>query len=464
MWDSGLETSLPAAHLPDQGQATKLSPVQVQACINYVLDVLLGEADRESVSEEIWYGDAQAGLESDKRLVIEASPFFSRWYGDGHRIPVPPLPNIEGTPLLFGHPVVARSGQKILVKADIIASTYFLTTRYEESVRKRIRDENGRFPGIRSLAVRAGFIHRPVVDEYACLLTKWLKAAGIGVPLARRQFSVSLTHDVDSLRRYKGIVPYLKKCANALIGRMPLQEILEGARTLSGSVKDPFDNFEEMAALDAAFLTGRTNAAVKVIYYIMACDADEAASHYHLGDPEATQLVRFLKEETDAGFGLHTSYKAGIHPERIAVEKERLEEALDMPVRLNRHHYLAWREPEHGVYLDKAGITCDSTLGYADVAGFRLGVCRRIPLFDPVRIERLRVWEQPLTLMEDTLGSAKYMGLDEEAAFEYARGLLNQCRRHQGDLVLLWHNTSLSTACSQYYPRLYHRLLKELAG
>jgi hypothetical protein len=47
-------------------------------------------------------------------------------------------------------------------------------------------------------------------------------------------------------------------------------------------------------------------------------------------------------------------------------------------------HYLAFREIEDGWALAKAGLDWDASLGYPDAAGFRLGVCHPIPLFDPV--------------------------------------------------------------------------------
>ncbi len=80
---------------------------------------------------------------------------------------------------------------------------------------------------------------------------------------------------------------------------------------------------------------------------------------------------------------------------------------------------------EDGWALAAAGIDWDSTLGYSDMAGFRLGVCHAIPLFDPVRLEPMGVEEHPLIVMDCTLNWPQYMGLDEEGAFE-------QCMRPDG--------------------------------
>lgn len=58
----------------------------------------------------------------------------------------------------------------------------FLISRYEEMVRRGLRDEHGRFPGKESLPYRAGFLHRPIVDEYRMLLHRWLRQSRLRVP------------------------------------------------------------------------------------------------------------------------------------------------------------------------------------------------------------------------------------------------------------------------------------------
>jgi hypothetical protein len=174
----------------------------------------------------------------------------------------------------------------------------------------------------------------------------------------------------------------------------------------------------------------------------------------------AQKVVEALRR-SGAVIGLHVSYEAGKDPQRIEEEKVRLEQACGMPVRRSRHHYLAWREVEHGWQLARAGIDWDSTLGYADVAGFRLGVCRPIPLFDPVRLESFGIEEHPLAIMECSLDWPRYMGFDEEGAFEYCKRLMKHARRHGGELVMLWHNTSFAPSPGNYYLRLYHRLMAE---
>ena len=60
----------------------------------------------------------------------------------------------------------SADGSQLIIHADLLASTYFLISRYEEMYRRSERDSYGRFPGKSSLPYRAGFLHRPIIDEY----------------------------------------------------------------------------------------------------------------------------------------------------------------------------------------------------------------------------------------------------------------------------------------------------------
>ena len=133
--------------------------------IEYIIRFLLGE----NVSPEIL---AQIGYTSDAnefekyKLVIHQSNFFDpEIYGTELSLPQLPLQIWEETPILFGNEKTEKVGETIILYADLIASTYFLISRYEEMVRPEVRDPHGRFPGKESLPYRAGFIDSPLVEE-----------------------------------------------------------------------------------------------------------------------------------------------------------------------------------------------------------------------------------------------------------------------------------------------------------
>ena len=149
--------------------------------IDYILHFLLGETVPTDVKMRIGYTDKREDF-GQYKLVIVPSPFFKNdYYGTEKSLPQLPLDNWEGTPLLFGTPKTEQRGDTLVLHADIIASTYFLISRYEETVNSS-RDRHGRFSGKESLPFRAGFLHRPIVDEYGKSLRKILRDIGLEIP------------------------------------------------------------------------------------------------------------------------------------------------------------------------------------------------------------------------------------------------------------------------------------------
>ncbi len=432
--------------------------------VEYVVGILLDMSCEELINLPSWltYG-SQMEVGDKPHVHIMASGFFGTFYGTKGSLPDLPLREVEGTPLLFGTPIVEKRGNLLMIHADIIASAYFLLTRYEEWIRCDVRDEHGRFPGKESLPFRAGFLHRPIVNEYAELLRKWANEVGIDLPAPKRHFSILLTHDVDYLGPEIGLMPAVRNIASGLLGRRPFRQGISDAIVSCGLRRNACDNLDEVIRLDqqltGLFSLGRCRS----LYFFMA----GGKSLYEGGYCLRSVRIRDRLHEVLAsgvGMGLHASYEAGVNPDKVGIEREALQEASGVPIEKNRHHFLAWREPEDGLEIAKAGIRWDSTLGYADVAGFRLGVCRPVSLFDPVQRCLIGIEEHPLIIMDCTLDRTNYMNLGEDAAFKYVRVLADATFRYQGEFVCLWHNTVLSSIDTSYHKRLYSRMLDYLAG
>jgi hypothetical protein len=429
---------------------------QVDAIVEYVLRVLLDHDELYvRLRPHIAYADPAGAIAPDVKLCIVPSGFFGQAHGTPDSLPENPLPLVEGIPLLFGRPVIERVNGRLVVQADIVAATYFLVTRYEEMVRPEVRDTHGRFPGRESLASRHGFLDRPVVDEYADLLRTWLGEAGLPVEPSPRRFAVCLTHDVDYVRKYDRLRDIPRRADSVI-------EMIRGACAWCGLAHDPYDVFEELFERDGMVREKLGAERCRVIYFFLAGGQTPCDGLYDIRGARARGVIGRVMR-SGARVGLHTSYEAGLNAECIAPEAETLRSVAGTAVADNRYHFLGWRDPGHGHVLAKAGLTDDWTLGYADVAGFRLGVCRPIELFDPVRMEPLGLRGHPLTLMDVTLSRSEYMGLDEDEALAFCETIVRHTRKHRGELTLLWHNTEFEKRPGQYHPRLYRRLLDYLA-
>ncbi|MDR1523651.1 MAG: polysaccharide deacetylase family protein [Tannerella sp.] len=400
--------------------------------IRYILRFMVGEHPAGDADRFVGYTSDES-LFSDYKVVIVPSGFFnSGVYGTAQTMPSLPLMNIDGAPFLFGTPEVERVGDTIVVRADLVASAYFLLSRYEEILRRDVRDEHGRFPGRESLPQRAGFIDRPVVDEYGKLIRRWLNISE-SVPFIRE---INLTHDVDvpfSGRSWRSVA------RKTLSGRNPAVAIREKYLPLE---RDPYYTFpwmfEQNKKLQGIVGAGRCRS---FLFFRAGGKVRQDRPYYNLRGKDIQSLYSLCKQY-DVTVGLHSSYQAGQEPSLILPEKKNLEDAFGIEIRHNRHHFLSAREPEDMEYLEKAGITDDYTIGYAGVAGFRLGTSRPVRYINPVTGRLSALMLHPLTVMDGTLSEAKYMNLASGQAEEYCKKLIRNVRNANGELTLLWHNTS----------------------
>src|SRR2546423_5475947 len=102
-------------------------------------------------------------------------------------------------------------------------------------------------------------------------------------------------------------------------------------------------------------------------------------------------------------------------------------------------------------------MTYDSSLGYADCAGFRCGTCHEYPAFDPVANRKLNLRIRPLVAWEGTIMAKQYMGLGYgEAAYTALIQLKRACQAVGGSFAFLWHNSELSLSAHR---KLYESVL-----
>lgn len=412
----------------------------MESVISYIIKFLIGGEKPGAFGGLVGYTDRSSEFSRYRVVIIPSSFFHDQVYGKAESMPQLPLKEIEGVPLLFGTPLIGWHQDTLIIHADIVASAYFLLTRYEEIQKRDERDIHGRFPGKASLPYRAGFIHRPVADEYGKLLRNWLRQVNVAIPEPEQKIrKIWLTHDVDApfyCRTWRSVARETLKGSG----------IRQAWKYYSGKLdSDPFYTFpfllEQGQSLQKAIGPKRCQS----LFFIKSSGGTkEDKPQYKLQSKDIQELFR-LCEAGGADFGLHSSYEAGSKPSRIASERKLLETATKKTIRFNRHHYLSSREPGDLHWLEKAGITDDFTMGYADVAGFRLGTCRPVRWINPENKRLSSLLLHPLTVMDCSLSEPNYMNLGYEAAFDYCRQLTEQVAQHHGELVLLWHNDIIAT-------------------
>lgn len=411
--------------------------------ISYILTFLI-DTDASTASDvlkHICYSSNKLEWVRHK-LVIVPSGFFNKiTYGTQNSLPQLPLREIDGAPLLFGSPEVVRVGGQLIVKADIVASAYFLLTRYEELFNGE-RDVNGRFQGKSSILHKCGALQRPVVDEYGKLLRGWLEEVGIELPEPCSKYRKVITHDVDQVAQYrtaKGFAGGIK--------RLHFADALKSQ--ILGVESDPLFTFPWMRSKEKELDTE----------LFMKVAGKKLPQDIPYFDPLTDDARKVLKLYPHPG--IHISYEASKEPQLIKSEVELLSLIAEEKVTKSRHHYLASLKPTDFQYLIDAGITDDYTMGYADEVGFRLGTSRPVRWINPETKEVTGLTLHPLMVMDRTLYDPRYMNLKYEAALKKVEELERITEKFSGEFVTLWHNSEVSTLSGSYARKLFEQICKK---
>ena len=429
----------------------------------YVWRVLLKEF--LGLEYQMAYDDAVNGyriqLENDAVITFE-DHFFGHYpeesYAQEEHIPESvdslhhPLLN-QPVPMIYGSDRLEVEDQQIACGLDIVGSTFFMLTRWEEHV-VRQRDEHGRFPLRASLAYRAGFYQQPIVNQYVELLWNMLNHVDSSLVRKKRSFRVVPTHDIDQMRRWRGWgqtlrVPY----HNFVIERdttRGLNNLRNMLQVRLGLRDDPYDTFDYLMRVSEKFnLQSR--------FYFMAGGETKFDNDYQLGQLKVQDLLETIKSRGHQ-IGFHPSYNSYTRPLLWRQERDALAALAPRKITKGRQHYLRFEVPTTWQIWEDAGMSVDSSLGYPEAPGFRCGTCYAFPVFNFLTRYTMSLYESPLICSESSV--IEHQHLSPAAAEEAIRRVYEETQRYQGNFVLLWHNSALFTEEHTPYRRLYEKILR----
>jgi peptidoglycan/xylan/chitin deacetylase (PgdA/CDA1 family) len=397
-----------------------------------------------------------------KHIHIYESPFFGEGYLAPQSLPHIPLPRYKDIPVLYlggewKEPFITRKGDLIETNIDIIASSFFMLTRYEEVVNNdpTILDAHERFPATASIAYKENFLHWPVVNEYFELLWNCIKEL---VPHLEKKplwgdkdFALCLTHDVDRVQKYK-----LKSEVRAFGGLILKQHSLKKAadRLIDNILvvlqkrNDPFDTFDTILRVEQGY------GATSTFFFMTEPDFNGG---YRLDDPK---VKKALNKVSDAGaeIGLHAGYYSYNNSKITSRQKENLTKNLNHGDFGCRQHFLRWKTPDTWSTQEKCGLSYDATLCFADHEGFRAGICHPFQPYDIRENRIINLWEIPLTIMDSSL--FKYRKLTPNEGLAAIESYMNTVKKYQGILVLLWHNSFFETDINKGWTSIYKKILE----
>ena len=380
----------------------------------------------------------------DKSIIIKDQFFGKTFVGESYvspdRIPAgivsAIIDGLESILILYGEDKLEVTTQRIVSDADLFSSAFFMLTRWEESFGLH-EVLHGRFPAEEALTVKSGFILRPVVDEYVALLKKWMGLLGYPLPADNSEFKIVPTCDVD--------IPFYWRSRpgwKLLAGRFWKQKSISAVKhdfslmkaMRKGEQKDPFDKFDYLMTL-------AERKGTKILFHMIGGGETKFEGYYNIDDPH---IISLMKEFIKRGhtIGLHPSYNSFNDPKKLDKERIAVEKHSGVHVRSSRQHYLRFAVPQTWAHLHNAYLKEDSTLGYAAEPGFRCGTCKPFPVFDIHQRKELPLVERPLLIMDVSLRFYKNFSIEESKV--YCKMIMDQVKKHNGELVFLWHNSTLS--------------------
>lgn len=344
----------------------------------------------------------------------------------------------------YGTSVLESNDTLLRIGADIIGTGFFLLSRLEEVVIKE-KDDHGRFCHTFSFAFRNGIIHRALVNEYADLIAEWL---GIR---SNSSYTVSLTHDIDFIRKWNNPIQWVRTISGDLFKRGSLslfgKNISWYLGILIGTKKDPYNIFSEMEEF-------ASYSDEKPIYYFISGGNTNYDTNYHISGGNASRAIKHILNK---GFeiGLHSSYNAIIGDVDIKTEKSALEKIAGN-VNFIRQHFLRFSVPEIWTKSEKAGFLVDSSMIFPLIFGFRTGCCSKHRVFDVRERKMLNIYELPVSVMDTTL-----IHYSDDEYLEGALSIVRTIKKHKGSFVFLMHNSNINDHFWKSKQLIFKKILTE---
>jgi hypothetical protein len=330
-----------------------------------------------------------------------------------------------------GLPVFFPSSVPSDLPFDIFSASFFLVSRYEEYFEAE-HDEYGRFCASSSIAVKNGFIDRPVVDLWAKELAKAFLNKFPNLVFRRNEYKAILTIDTDQPFAYLG--KNLFRSISTFFGeKKGIQGTVgERYRIITKEEKDPFDVFDYV-------IENIEKNNIDTRFFFPVGNSSKHDSNPSWKNEEYRKLIHKIAAKYQVG--LHPSFVAGGDGSLINTEAGRLKIILGKEIVSCRFHFIRLFTPDSYKNVIQAGITEDYSMGYPEEPGFRAGIARPYYFYNVIddRLTNLKII--PFQVMDATL--CDYKKTDPDTSKDIILRLINETRKVGGLFVSIWHNTSL---------------------
>ena len=316
---------------------------------------------------------------------------------------------------------------------DILASTFFMVSRYEEYNAKDL-DNHNRFKAENSLAYKNKFLKLPVVNLWAHQLKGEILKLDSEYNFPKLKYKHLNSIDIDVAYAYKGknIFRLLGSTVKSLI-QGNKDEINNRYQYFIKSKKDPYDVYSFIESLQKKFNT--TN-----LYFFLIGNYNSFDKNLSHTSTVYKSLIKNICQKNE--IGIHPSYQSNANKNSLEVEINRLETVSSKKIIHSRQHYLKLAVPFTYENLIAHNIKHDYSMGFASQIGFRAGICISYPFFNVDQDQQSTLMILPFQIMDGTLN--QYLKLTPNDAIEKIQEIVMEIKKINGTFVSLWHNSSLA--------------------
>ena len=309
--------------------------------------------------------------------------------------------------------------------------------------------------------LRRKMVQHPFTDLYArvffdAIRDMYLDAA---IPFAStvlwpdgKSYAVCLTHDVDEIKKKYQWITHPIRCIKQRDREGLSNQIASFRQKLSGS--EPYWTFNDIIRMERE--AGGCSS-----FYFLCENADfiayDSKTWHHLNrkydwhDEHIAEVIRQLYME-GWEVGLHGSFHSYDCADKLAEEKNSLEQVLGESVRGGRQHNLNLLIPKTWCIHESLDMMYDTTLGYNDCIGFRWGTCFPFSPYDSEQNRMMKLLEIPL-IIEDL------PFFREKDVWDAFIRINKQIEDVGGVLTLLWHHSVLNATEFPVWTECYQRIL-----
>ncbi len=271
---------------------------------------------------------------------------------------------------------------------------------------------------------------------------------GFGRPFIRKlpwpqgkPFALAISHDVDLTRKF-GPKGALLSLLTGEFGKFQKSALELFSR------QNRYWTFPEL-------LSFYTEKKFKSTFFFLARSREDRSYRYNINSGKFRKLFRQILASGHE-IGLHSSKYAFEKPEKIVKEKQRLENILGSEAKGVRQHFLRLKFPDAWPVFADAGFGYDSSAGFNEKIGFRMGTC--FP-FTPDNLKNTSMqtfYEVPFVLMDYPWANSRE-NLNTNGTV--LQQLANEILKCQGLLHILWHPSNLAeTEFQPFWQELFQWL------